>query len=134
MATMKDFIKRIFKRKIANEFDDDFHNYFMDHIYAAIENWKDLSEEERKEHIKAKNKLQAITGIVYNEVILELDGDKTNQELIDNMYCDKICKELASEDLQFILWGHENNILRRSSKTLEAIMQELTHRAIIGYK
>jgi hypothetical protein len=128
---MMDFIKKLFKSKAEKECDR--MRALMDMLDKEFDE-SPMSDEERKEYEKKEQKLRAVTGVIYYKVVLELDGDLSDQEKVDDLYCKKICAELSDEDLQFILWGHQEKIVRRAPKTLDAIQQELTHRAIMGRK
>jgi len=80
-----------------------------------------------------KKKLTAITGYIYNQMILDWieDGkDITDQHAVSHEYCRRICR-LKTEDLEYILWGHNSLLVMRRMDTLQAIEDELFERGCL---
>lgn len=97
--------------------------------YKKLKKRKPTLIEQRKIAAIAK----ALTGVIFHKIILELEGDVDEND-IDDLYCKKIRTLLSDEELDFILWAHDNNHFKRQQKTLREIKEELADRVLLPNK
>ena len=80
-----------------------------------------------------RKRLTATTGVIYNQMILDLlsqEKDVTDNKLVSMEYLERI-RVLSTEELEYILWGHNNSIVSRRYDTLTVIEDELFERATL---
>ncbi len=85
-----------------------------------------------KKNTMLKAKSQAVTNIVHAQMVYDLDGFNPSSVsgTFNGEYCKRVCK-LPDIDLHLIIDTHNSGLVRRANKTMEAITNEVTERALL---
>ena len=85
----------------------------------------------KKQH-KAKLS-QAITQIVWSQVVIEFNGDVSDREKAENLYKHRLC-QLPTRDIEFILKTCKDGLMPRRGDTVEALELEIATRGLLNAK
>jgi hypothetical protein len=83
----------------------------------------------KKEH-KAKLS-QAITQIIWSEVVIEFNGDLSDRQKAEDLYKRKLC-ELPTRDIEFILKTCKDGLMPRRGDTIDALETEIATRGLLN--